>query len=186
MTMTATEPTEKQVAFIIRLRDERVLPDGWVARLDEVMPILTKASASKVIEALLLLPVREGVEAKPAKPSTGLDLSNLPSGRYAVPGDETRLKIQIQNVDKGKWAGWIFVKDGSEYGDQERFGTQRPGENYRGSKVEHLTKIVADPQAAMRKYGEITGTCGNCGLKLENEESVQYGIGPVCRKNLGW
>lgn len=170
--------TEKQEAFIAKLVGERDLsPDQEAAVTVE----LDKKTASRVIDGLLKLPFKEG-----AAVVTGLDLSKVPTGRYAVPGDETRLKIKIQNVGKGKWAGWVFVKNGSQYHEEERFGIQRPGQAYAGQKVGHLEKIVADPVAAMRKYGEITGTCGNCGLPLENEDSVAFGIGPVCRKKLGW
>lgn len=112
--------------------------------------------------------------------ATGLDLSSVPSGTYAVPGGDTRLKVQIDNVTTGKWAGWVFVKDGAEYGQSQRYGSQRPGSLYSGKIEEALRTIAADPKAAAAAYGHITGRCGRCNRMLEDEQSVARGIGPVC------
>jgi len=127
----------------------------------------------------------------PARPratqaDAGLDLSGLPSGRYAVPGGDTRLKLEIDNVERGNWAGWVFVKDAAEYGSGERYGKQAPGRTYAGRLVEQLTAILADPRAAAERYGQLTGTCGLCSRPLEDEASVARGIGPVCAKKHGW
>lgn len=111
---------------------------------------------------------------------TGLDLSTIPSGRYAVPGGDTRLKVRIDGVAGGKWDGWVFVKDAAEYGQGQRYGSQRPGEMYRGKIEDALRAIAADPKAAMAAYGHLTGTCGVCGRHLEDETSIANGIGPVC------
>jgi hypothetical protein len=112
--------------------------------------------------------------------STQLDLSSLPSGTYAVPGGDTRLKIQVDNVLKGKWAGWVFVKDGAEYGNSKRYGRQAPGGKYSGDVEDALVAILADPQAAMAAYGKLVGRCGMCSRKLEDADSIARGIGPVC------
>lgn len=112
----------------------------------------------------------------------GLDLSGVPSGLYAVPGGDTRLKVKIDNVDKPgtKWHGWVFVKDGAAYGHGDRYGSQKPGGTYRGKIQQQLEIIASDPYAAAAAYGQLTGTCGRCGRQLEDEESVARGIGPVC------
>lgn len=121
----------------------------------------------------------------------GLDLSSIPSGYYADPlhneGEATsRLKVRINKVDKGNWSGWIFVNDGAHYGQGQKYGAQRPGQTYKGKCADVLARIVADPAAAMRAYGKLTGTCGNCHRPLEDKDSVEYGLGPVCREKLGW
>ena len=115
----------------------------------------------------------------------GLDLSSLPSGHYAVPDGDSRLKVFIQQ-GKGKWAGWTFVKDGAEYGQGTRYGMQRPGETYRGKIEAALTAILDDPEAAVKAYGRLTGTCGICGRHLEDADSVAAGIGPICAGKMGW
>ena len=109
-----------------------------------------------------------------------IDLRQIPSGRYAVPGGDTRLKVYIRHVDDGKYSGWSFVTDCAIYGDQNRYGNQRPGGLYRGQIGEALQTIVEDHVAAAAAYGRLVGTCGFCNTHLENEESIERGIGPVC------
>lgn len=108
-----------------------------------------------------------------------LDLSRIPSGNYAIPQGETRLKLSISR-GTGKWAGYIFVTDAAVYGSGRRYGMQRPGQWYNGAVSEQLKIIAADPRSAAAAYGKLTGTCGVCGRKLEDEESVARGIGPIC------
>lgn len=115
----------------------------------------------------------------------GLDLSSLPEGMYAVPGGDTRLKVRVAKPE-GKWNGWVFVSDGAEYGQQRRYGAQRPGGKYEGQIREQLAIIASNPEAASAAYGKITGRCGCCGRKLENEVSVARGIGPICAEQNGW
>ena len=119
-------------------------------------------------------------KAKAAEPGSGLDLSSIPPGTYAVPGGSTRLKVRIDAPTRGRWAGFVFVKDGAEYGEGQRYGMQRPGETYKGGIVDALRTIAADPMAAAAEYGKITGRCAICSRKLEDEESVARGIGPIC------
>lgn len=143
-------------------------------------------TASKLIDALFALPWDNRPKAK----DTGLDLTSLPSGRYAVPDGDTRLKLRINRPTSGKWAGFVFVDDGAAYGQRTRYGMQRPGETYRGKLEDQLAAIVADPHAAMAAYGQLVGECGNCSRRLEDETSVALGVGPICRGKLesdyGW
>ena len=67
----------------------------------------------------------------PAAKVEGLDLSSLPSGYYAVPQGDTRLKVAISQ-GRNNWEGFTFVKDAAEYGQQQRYGMQRPGQTYSG------------------------------------------------------
>ncbi len=116
-------------------------------------------------------------------PVSGLDLSGLPSGYFAVPDGDTRLKVHIQQGKPGtKWDGYTFVKDGATYGEfqSKRYGMQRPGQAYNGGIQDQLTIIAADPKAAAVAYGRLVGRCGICGAKLENADSVAAGIGPIC------
>lgn len=115
-----------------------------------------------------------------------LDLSQLPSGRYAVPDGDTRLKVEVQNVDNGKWRGWVFVKDAAEYGTGQRYGAQRPGKTYDGKVATELQLILRDPKAASLAYGKLMRRCGVCGRVLEDAESVARGIGPICAVKKGW
>lgn len=117
--------------------------------------------------------------------SSNLDLSSLEPGMYAVPNGNTRLKVQINKPGPNrKWHGWVFVNDGAAYGQQTKYGAQRPGQFYSGDIEEQLKAIVADPIAAIAAYGHLTGSCGICGRKLEDETSVERGIGPICYAKL--
>jgi len=128
----------------------------------------------------------EKAAAAKVAPDTGLDLSGVPSGLYAVPDGETRLKLRIARPRKpSNWHGYIFVSDGAEYGSRTNYGRQAPGQSYSGKCIEQLRAVATDPAAAMAAYGHLTGTCGKCGRKLEDEESVARGIGPVCAKKMG-
>lgn len=173
-------PTERQVAFFTRLCGERMTADAAEVALRGFL-LMTKRQASEAIDMAMALPRIPVLDPTPAaRPTTGLDLSGIPTGFYAVPGGDTRLKVQIRNVAKGKWSGWTFVSDGAEYGFQTRYGSQKPGETYSGRLVDQLTAIAADPRAAAAAYGHLTGSCGVCGRHLEDEQSVERGIGPVC------
>ena len=108
-----------------------------------------------------------------------------------MPGMDTRLKVQIDNLNDGlrpprsrskgsRWDGHIFVKDAAVYGNGNRYGKQAPGQFYVGDIEDELRAIAADPAAAAAKYGHLTETCGRCGAPLEDEDSVERGIGPVC------
>jgi hypothetical protein len=171
--------TDRQLAFMARLADEREINDVLGTRLAGVILAhregreeMSKGKASEIIDWLIAQPVRAGAVVQA---TTSIDLTELAEGRYAI-GD---VLFVIQHPEAGKWAGWVFVKNGSEYVD-EKFGSQKPGGTYRGVQADLLSIIVEDPQAAMRHYGEITGRCGVCNRTLEDEVSVARGIGPVC------
>jgi hypothetical protein len=110
----------------------------------------------------------------------GIDLTDLASGMYAVPDGDTRLKVSIYRPKKGNWVGWTFVNDGAAYGNRQDYGKQGPDRMYVGKIVKQLEAIMADPKAAMQAYGHLTGHCGACGKVLENELSLERGIGPIC------
>lgn len=125
-------------------------------------------------------------KAEAEKQGSDLDLSTLPSGMYAVPGGDTRLKLRISRPRKGSnWEGYIFIDDGAAYGQRRNYGRQAPGARYSGKVIDQLRAIMADPKAAMAAYGHLTGQCGVCGRKLEDEQSIERGMGPICAGKFG-
>ncbi len=169
-----TQATDKQHAFMVRLRNEKVIAPERLTRLDKLIAshefgVLSMDTARAALDLLVQLP------DKVSMTDTGLDVSPLDDGRYAV-GDVLFL---VQAPKAGKWDGWVFVKNGSEYTD-ERFGSQRPGRNYYGKHEDLLSVVLDDPLAAMQLYGKLTDHCAVCGRRLEDELSVSRGIGPVC------
>lgn len=47
------------------------------------------------------------------------------------------------------------------------------------TKLRENTKLSEETAA---KFGSLYGTCICCLRRLDNEESIRYGIGPVCRR----
>lgn len=147
--------------------------------------------SDRQVEVVLNAKARDAqrlVEAAERK-ATGLDLNSLPEGttRYCVENAEGELTfIRVDRVTSGKWDGWVFVKQvvgggGGGMEVEQRLGSQRPGDAYKGSFERLLRKVVDDPLEAARRYGLELGTCSDCGRTLTNAESREYGIGPVCR-----
>ena len=144
------------------------LTDNQVAAIDRS---LAKQAERKVERAQL---------------DTDLDLADLPAGMYAVPGGDTRLKLRVSRPRAGsKWQGWTFVDDGAEYGQRQKYGSQRPGALYNGKLTDQLKIIMSDPFEASKAYGKLVGRCGVCGRHLEDEVSVAEGIGPICKAKFG-
>lgn len=107
--------------------------------------------------------------------------ATVPVGRYALRNHggaaNDILFVHVERDDKGRYAGKTFVK-------------QQLGPNVERMPMvrqrDALVRIAADPSGAAQLYGQKMGVCGVCGLALTNEESRAYGIGPVCRKNMGY
>jgi hypothetical protein len=107
--------------------------------------------------------------------------ATVPVGRYALQnqtgGANSIQFYHVERPDKGHYRGKTFVK-------------QQLGPNVERIPMAQqraaLLRIAADPAGATQLYGRKLGVCGVCGLSLTNEESRAYGVGPVCRKNMGY
>ena len=176
-------------ALVAPLGDD--VPPHVVAAVEAVTPAVEAVLGgqdARFAEAKAgLLNVRTLINGlrREARDANAVDLTNVPAGTYAVPGGDTRLKVRIDKPKSGKWAGFVFVKDGAEYGEQKRYGMQKPGNIYRGDIQDALRIIASDIAAAAKAYAAITSTCSFCGLPLEDERSVDAGYGPTCAKNHG-
>jgi len=49
-----------------------------------------------------------------------------------------------------------------------------------------IVLVAADPMAAAQAHGYETANCVICSRLLENKESVETGIGPICAGRMGW
>lgn len=142
---------------------------------------LTPSQIAAVERIVAQQEARQAPAAATPAPVDAIDLTPVPAGFYAVPDGETRLKVQIKKPGaSSRWQGHIFVSDGAGYGAGRNYGKQAPGGKYRGQIEPQLRAIAADPRAAMAAYGRLTGSCGVCGRLLEDKESIERGIGPVC------
>jgi hypothetical protein len=116
---------------------------------------------------------------------SGVDLrAVVPAGSWlvAVHNDSDGVSFfKVDNVVKGKWAGWVFVKQQQGHKmDALKVGSQRPEQMYSGKWVNLMERIAADFDAALRLYGTELGICGACASPLTNDESRAQGIGPIC------
>lgn len=102
------------------------------------------------------------------------------AGYYSIDGKRYKLDAPTD----GKWSGWLFLKTGSDYWEQNAIAVRKPDGEFTPRTSEHgkqvLALIIADPIQAMLDYAAITGVCGVCGRKLEDPVSVAIGIGPIC------
>ncbi len=181
--------SEKQLAFILSLANDRVLPAhdsldtpvGTDANLDDLWEVTdgtgttVKAVASVLIRWLLELPKKAKAPAPTATPQP-----EVPAGRYAVTSDKdgvTRF-YRVDRPTEGRWAGYTFVKV------QASDELHRVGKDVAAWVLAAIAK--ATPQAASKLYGQEIGCCGVCGRTLTDETSRANGIGPICAAKYGW
>lgn len=82
-------------------------------------------------------------------------------------------------------AGAIYVKtDDGDYAGKLVDQKFKPLRGFEGLQ-EVLLDIAKDPLAAAVAYGRKTGKCACCGRALDNKESVERGIGPICADKWG-
>jgi hypothetical protein len=77
----------------------------------------------------------------------------------------------------------IWISEGgygtAKYGRISQ-GAFRPGRDVNPAVIARILLIAADPMAAAIAYAQVTSSCSVCGRHLENQDSVDAGIGPVC------
>ena len=94
----------------------------------------------------------------------------------------------------GRNPGAIYVTDLNRTGSDGRnlyLGKVDKGRFVRSRDCDEdaessILAICIDPHAAAVATGLETGICSCCGRELTNEESVELGIGPICREKWGW
>lgn len=175
-TSTSHGPTDRQQAFARTLQQERGLPTVGL-RTD-----ISKREASAAIDALMRIPRTDGGQS-PRRERQG-ERPRVPDGRYAldrterladISGDDAVLFFRVNTPEEGRWQGFTFV--------DRLVGENR--EKVRGRlAMAVLRAIAADPQAALYRYGRETGTCGQCGRNLTDDDSRALGIGPDCFERL--
>lgn len=196
--------SDRQVALIRSLIDEKDLLAGprifdacnamdaeefaaYKERLKADAANLTggrDGTASRWISKLLDLP-RLRAE-RPTQPNAAGSGADIPEGRYAVTGSDGETDFfLVQKPERGRWAGYTFVKKLIACGG---FGNEfRKVRVNRETREKVLRQInQAGVREAMLRFGREVGACGHCGRNLTNDESRALGIGPVCRRGMGW
>jgi Family of unknown function (DUF6011) len=96
---------------------------------------------------------------------------------------------------RSRTPGAVMITDGGRYGESAYFGKITPQGEFqpaaaaRALPAEHKVELWAiltrmrdgDAEAVFAEYGKRFGTCCMCGRELTNAESVELGIGPICR-----
>jgi hypothetical protein len=102
--------------------------------------------------------------------------------------------VMFEGVPEGRYAinwGTAEVEDVKFYQIKEAvLYAQASAELWQVKDTEQVAKVLvavkADPKAASILYGLKLGQCGVCGRTLTNQESRDFGIGPICRDKMGW
>lgn len=160
---TSTTPaTDKQLAFIRTLLVER----GVTSVTEDQLLRLSKLGASRTIEKLLAMPK---VDAAPATKKAHT-LVELPVGMYLVDGEV--YKVKKPNGTGRQYASVLVPGiDGAAGSFQYAKGMVY--------KIKPEHKMTIEQAKA---HGDLYGQCCCCGAILSNDESIELGIGPVCRK----
>lgn len=148
--------TDKQLALIQKLMIER----GVTAKPGYDWSRLSRKTASETIERLIKMP--KVVSAATGKPI-------LADGLYVVDGEVYKVKrsngagqpyasVLVPGVDGGS-GSFTYVKGMT-------------------AKIKPEHKMTIEQAMA---HGSLYGQCAACGRLLSNDESIELGIGPVCR-----
>lgn len=90
--------------------------------------------------------------------------------------------------DTGRNAGAIYVKSktSGEYLGKVADGKFRPALACDAPTTASVIEVAGAPHEAAQAYGRRTGNCSCCNRELTNGESIDLGIGPICRGKFGW
>lgn len=157
--------TEKQVQFIARLVKSREADAALAARIDSARTAvmageLSSAAASDLIDSLLAAP--EKPFSAPTRDEPGAGVYRDATGRL--------LRVYL-----GQQSGRMLAKEVvvDEYGSVD----------YRYVGAAARLGLTATQRLSLEEVGKMgiaTGVCLACGRRLDDPESVDRGIGPVC------
>ena len=179
--------SEKQVAFITNLLDERELDAITVSSFRSMLPTLTKKQASSTIDTLLRLPKR--VEKVPGADKSGLQkaLSSAPKSKYAIPAGELDISLEgtpltgdLLFIEVKEYMGNLYMRrlTGSVGGfTRHRVPSQ--------DSITIMNVISQDPYKYAKIFGQHYSCCGSCGAELTDPVSRELQLGPECRKKFG-
>lgn len=155
----ANGPTDKQVAYIQSLRIARQYD------VDVDYSLLTKGTASLLIDALLKLPRRSNA---PAPTATKTEPYRTPDeGLYWLKGQV--VKVQVAKNGSGNHYAKRLVNGSFEYA---------------AGLIRNMSEATRMTPELAKQFGDLYGVCCNCGADLTDETSIERGVGPVCYKRL--
>lgn len=170
MSATTYPASAKQISFIKSLIADRELDADNQMAVDlcrelAVEGTFTSKQASKLIDRLL------------AAPKKADERSRIDAGIYAVEdseGTHTIVRVYLGQQSGQMLAKQVFVLDGDVSYDYLGMARKVLGSARTWTRLE-LSEVGA--------LGITTGHCLICGRRLDDPESVDRGIGPVCAEN---
>lgn len=81
---------------------------------------------------------------------------------------------------------WVTDADSDTYLGKIKDGRFTPSRDCSPALQAEMIDVMADPVAALKSYGDLTGNCGICSRLLTDPESVTRGIGPICAAKFGF
>lgn len=106
--------------------------------------------------------------------------SGLKRPKFLVMGGADGLEFSLA-PDYGRNAGAVYVKDGDTYLGKIVTGAFHASRDCSEAAKGDVLKACINPLEAAILYGKQTGVCSCCGRELTNPESIELGIGPICR-----
>jgi hypothetical protein len=170
-------PSDKQVSFFKDLVARKQLTDAQRTQLLSGLSVLDKQAISSTIQWLTALPWMPRLVQAPTQQKQAWG-NGIPQGCYAITNPTGNLEFyKVSRPTEGKWVGYVFL-------------SQLSGENHvpvrdRQMKDRVYAEIQKDVLGALKRFGKEIGQCGHCRKQLTDQESREFGIGPVCRKALG-
>lgn len=171
-----TAATERQMSVIHRLISEREtmrlteVQQEYLVGVRDGTTILTRHAASKVMDALFVLP------KKGAKRHFNVELED---GMYKK--DNVIYKVQHAVHGSGRQYAkklCYFDPDGHE---ARQAGTEGSWEFiYQQGAINTLSPEDRMSLEEAQEFGRIYGVCCRCGRTLTDENSIEAGIGPIC------
>jgi len=162
-----------QARLLRALAVEAMGEQAGAAHLEELREQYPRPTREQASAWITELKERKSASGITSPPKGRGGLPSVAAGRYAVSGsDGSTYLYKVDRPEQGRFAGYTFVSWVRESGYESPL---------RGGRMERvLEQIARDPMGALVAYGHRTGTCGVCGRRLSDPESVEAGIGPVC------
>jgi hypothetical protein len=175
MTTTITRlASEKQLEFITRLLGERDTCGTPYAMHATAPAHLTSRQASDAITVLLTLP----------KAGNGTPADEIAAGVYSNADSVGAADATFFRVYLGQNSGTMLAKEIMHHSDGPLAEDQYLVMEYRGAATRFVTEGFRRLSLEeVGRWGVTTNHCLCCGRRLDDPESVDRGIGPVCAKN---
>lgn len=143
-----------------------------------------------------VLAVQKNLQPKPAPVTAAVNTDGINQVKAAfdaaIASGIKRPKLRLEDFvlspakADGKNAGALYVKSGYDYLGKIADGQFYPVKACNDTMREAIVAACSSPLEAAVAYGKKTGVCACCGRELTNKESIELGIGPICRDKWGW